>query len=285
MISISLLRYFGDKYVITEYQHPNTWRLQKLKKESEIPEDIRILICGSRQPILFVEGDNDSLDNLTYQKVYPDHKVISVGSCEKVKTFTKSFGENNNFHHLKCFGIIDGDSLSEENKQKLKKDNIHTLPVAIIENLFLLPRVAECIYEITGEVNNYNKEEFINKVTTWIDKDSNWKVKVIKERLLRDAKQKIFDLGNKIDSIEESIIISPRSEKEIFENQLSNIEKDNQENKLTELLKICRGKHLLPKLAGELGLRNKTSLENKIIGNIGNEKLINMLREILPKIC
>lgn len=98
-------------------------------------------IVGSRQPILFVEGNGTSLDITTYRGVYNDFTVIPVCNCESVIHSVESFRRNTILHSIGVQGVIDADSRSGEEIALLAKLHIHVLPVVEIENIFLIPTV------------------------------------------------------------------------------------------------------------------------------------------------
>lgn len=275
----------GKKYALLNYQNSNKWEIEELINDEEIPENIIASISGIRNPILFVEGKKDSsLDNI-YNSIYSKYTVIQVESCNEVRNYTKSLNKNKKFHKVNCFGLIDKDGLDDSNINKLKKDNIFVLPVALVENLFFLPKVAKEIFNIVGESEKFNRDEFILKAIGWIQADENWKSKWIKEKISYDIQSKINQLPNRVDGLKESIFqydLGSKTNEYANELEIANDIKNN-EDKLLKMLKLCRGKHLLPKFATELGLKDKTSLENKILNNL-NSQLVNKLRDVLPKI-
>lgn len=113
--------------------------------DSELPEDLLLMIMGNRKPVLFVEGTSNSYDTKLYQLLYPEFFVIPCGNCTSVITNTKSMNSNQQLHHLKCYGLIDQDYRTEREIELLNKDNIFTLNVAEVENLFLVKELIEII--------------------------------------------------------------------------------------------------------------------------------------------
>ena len=275
----------GKKYALLNYTNPNKWEIEELINDEDIPESVLTSISGLRKPILFVEGiKKSSLDNI-YNLVYQDFTVLQVNGCNEVKNYTKALNKNKRFHKVNCFGLIDKDGLDEPSIDKLNENNIFVLPVAIIENTLLLPEVAKHIYDIVGESNKFNETVYSNKVIEWIEYDENWKTIWIKEKLSSELQLKINNLPKKLNEFKMSEFeFNFTSSFKIHLEAIEEAEKkeDNKE-KLLLLLQICRGKHVLPKLATHLGLSDKTSLENKILNNM-NSEFIKTLRNILPKI-
>lgn len=141
------------------YKGSNVWDYQLLKEESPIPEQLYLEILGSRKPVIFIEGDNSSIDYKLYEQVYFDYTLKPLGSCEKVIHSVKSFNEENSFHHIKSFGIIDRDRRTIDDVIRLNSKSIWVLDVAESENLLLLEEVVKSVAKHMGKDPNdvFNK--------------------------------------------------------------------------------------------------------------------------------
>lgn len=139
------------------------WDLEEIE-DSSIPEQLLLDILGNRKPVLFVEGKNNSYDVELYSKIYKDYYVVPCGSCRNVIEQTKAMNKNSNLHNLKCYGIIDRDYRSEYEINSYKKDNIYTLKVAEIENLFLVEELLNIVNDNKAFDNNSIVEEVKNYV-------------------------------------------------------------------------------------------------------------------------
>jgi len=126
----------ADKIWVKEFDGTN-WTLQKLNS-SDIPEELLLDILGNRKNVLFVEGEKDSYDSQLYAAIYPDYYVVPCGSCTQVITRTKAFKKSNELHHCEVYGIIDRDYRSDYEINSYKAENIYTIDVAEVENLFLV---------------------------------------------------------------------------------------------------------------------------------------------------
>ena len=126
----------AKKIWIREFDGSN-WKLEIIENE-ELPEDLLLNIIGSRKNVLFVEGEKNSYDTQLYTALYPQYHVIACGSCTQVIARTKAFKNNPVLHHCEVFGIIDRDFRSDYEIEKYKEDNIYTINVAEVENLFLV---------------------------------------------------------------------------------------------------------------------------------------------------
>ena len=280
----------AEKYAIKDFirTHDNgnddKWDIVKIEANDDIPEDILNLIVGSRKPILFVEGEKGkkSLDRI-YQSVYPEFKVILAGNCVEVINRTKAGNKLGEHHRLKCFGLIDADGRTQIELDKLKEESIRALPVAIIENVFLIPDVARIIYQITGVSESFEEETFIVNSIKWLNANLDWQTKTAKDKIRHFLDSKINDLSRKADFEINPIEIDIKN---ILEKTTSNwndiMIEENSKEKLMKLLKLNRHKHFLGSFATEIGLLNQKTLESRILQN--SDKLSEILKVVLPEI-
>ena len=101
-----------------------------------LPEQMLLDILGNRKPVIFVEGTVDSYDTKLYSEIFKDYYVIACGSYSSVITWTKAMRQTMQLHDLRCYGIIDRDYRTDYEIESYKADNIFTLKVAEVENLF-----------------------------------------------------------------------------------------------------------------------------------------------------
>ena len=144
-----------------------TWEWEEVQN-SELPEQLLLDILGNRKSVLFVEGTYDSYDTKLYSEIYKDYYVILCGSCSSVISQTKAMNSNAQLHNFKCFGIIDRDYRSDYEIEAYKEDNIFTLEVAEVENLFLTEELLQVVNSImefpdTSRIENIKKIKFVEK--------------------------------------------------------------------------------------------------------------------------
>ena len=141
----------GRKYMIQDFHPAPVWTLQEVPEDTGFSEDFTTLILGSRRPVLFVEGNAaTSLDKLIYRSCYLDHLVVPLESCSAVIHAVTSMRANADFTRISCQGIVDRDHRSDKEIEYLRARNVHVLPVAEIENVFLLPDVSRAIAHVEG---------------------------------------------------------------------------------------------------------------------------------------
>ena len=151
----------ADKIWIKEFDG-KSWKLEKIES-NDLPEELLFDILGSRKPVLFVEGERNSYDTQLYSALYPEYYIVPCGSCTQVIARTKAFKNDSTLHHCQVYGIIDRDYRSDYEISKYREDNIYTIDVAEVENLFLVEELVQLIAShfgsdpdsVFGEVKEY----------------------------------------------------------------------------------------------------------------------------------
>lgn len=118
-----------------------SWDWELIEENEEFPDELLIEVLGSRKPVVFVEGVNGSHDVSLYREILTSFLVIPRGSCDQVIQAVRALRSNLQLHHLKVYGLIDRDRRMASEIAALQHDNIYTLDVAEVENLFCTPEV------------------------------------------------------------------------------------------------------------------------------------------------
>jgi|ERR1035437_1354104 ABC-type lipoprotein export system ATPase subunit len=124
------------------------WDYEVLDSLKGLPEQLYLEIFGSRNPILFIEGDDSSIDYNLLQLVFKDYTTKPLGNCNKVLETTKSLNEQNRFHNIDSFGLIDRDRRTDEEISYIKNPHIWVAKVAEIENFLILEEVVRTVASI-----------------------------------------------------------------------------------------------------------------------------------------
>ncbi|MCZ8195741.1 MAG: AAA family ATPase [Aquidulcibacter sp.] len=137
----------ASKYAIREYRKEpaEAWDILQIPDNEDLPDEILTKIIGSRLPILFIEGNDSSIDISIYRRLYSQFTVVPVGSCENVIHTVSTFMARPDLHRLGCAGLIDADGRTAEEIKYLEEKCVFTLSVAEVENLILLPDVFKAI--------------------------------------------------------------------------------------------------------------------------------------------
>ncbi len=118
-----------------------SWDWELIEDADDLPDDLLIEVLGSRKPVAFVEGDNGSHDVSLYREILTGFLVIPRGSCDQVIQAVRALRSNSQLHHLQVYGLIDRDRRTAPEIAALQTDNIYTLEVAEVENLFCTEEV------------------------------------------------------------------------------------------------------------------------------------------------
>lgn len=118
-----------------------SWDWELIEDKEDLPDDLLIEVLGSRKPVVFVEGVNGSHDASLYREILTGFLVIPRGSCDQVIQAVRALRSNTQIHHLQVYGLIDRDRRTAPETAALQTDNIYSLDVAEVENLFCTQEV------------------------------------------------------------------------------------------------------------------------------------------------
>ncbi|HCI96278.1 MAG TPA: ABC transporter ATP-binding protein [Providencia sp.] len=286
----------AKKIAINDYQ-PNgpTWELEEIPEETGFSEELVTLILGSRRPILFVEGDDDSLDKALYRSIYPGWTVIPRGSCQDVIHAVVTLRANQTLTRVKCAGIVDADGHSNEEVEAFNELGIKVLPVSEIENVFLIPSVSR---EIAIK-ENYPEDEIIRKldtilsdVITLINQGSNFENSIrmyCQRRIDRYLKRVDISASNSIIEMKELYHEKTNSldVELIYNTHASNLSSAIQERNISKILSIFDNKGMLAKAGLILTGKSKNQFKNWLIRTLTSEpdsEIVRAVRTALPEI-
>lgn len=142
-VEFAASRHAATKHALRSYRKvpSEAWDIELVPEDSQLPDDVLATIIGSRQPVLFVEGNEGSLDSSLYRRAYDGFTVIPVGSCEQVIHTVASFIARSDLHRVGCAGLVDSDGRLPAEATNLEGKGVYCLPVSEVENLLLLPGV------------------------------------------------------------------------------------------------------------------------------------------------
>ena len=138
------------------------WDVQVLEPNSELPEDLKLAILGSRKIILFVEGKPSSKDFSLYTALFPSISVVPKGNCEEVQKAVFGLRESADLHRVKAFGLIDRDNRTDEEVNKLATGNIFALDVYSVEALYYCSDVIGAVAHRQADSLGDDANELIN---------------------------------------------------------------------------------------------------------------------------
>ena len=131
------------------------WDADELSPGTQIDDQTKRDILGSRRIIVFVEGTESSLDKALYNLVFPMASVVPKGSRRDVERAVSGVQSGESFHWLSAFGIVDGDGYDLDEYQASRTKNVYALPYYSVESVYFHPwiikRIASLKSGITGE--------------------------------------------------------------------------------------------------------------------------------------
>ncbi|MGB8477271.1 MAG: AAA family ATPase [Acidobacteriaceae bacterium] len=142
------------------------WELDTIPQANELPEDVRLDVLGSRRKVLFVEGVTTSLDGPLYALLFPTTSIRSRESCREVERAVSGLRAIQNMHHAEAFGLIDGDSMGEEQKATFVSKGIYPLPVHAVESLYYSEEVLKAIAERQANTLGLDQHALLHEART-----------------------------------------------------------------------------------------------------------------------
>ena len=113
------------------------WDIDLLEANTDLPEDLKRAILGSRKRILFVEGDSSgSLDLPLYSSLFPGISILPKGGCANVLRAVSGLRGSEGIHHVEAFGLIDRDNRPEDEVKQVASEHVYALDVYAVEALY-----------------------------------------------------------------------------------------------------------------------------------------------------
>ncbi|MDR2748439.1 MAG: ATP-binding protein [Bifidobacteriaceae bacterium] len=274
----------ANKFWIKSYSKDKNqienWDIEEIPILKDLPESLLLEILGSIKDILFVESENDAK---IYELLLEDKFTIrGLNGCGNVINYTKAYNKIPNKCN-KAFGLIDQDFHTEENIKNLSKNNIYTIKLSEIENLFLDEKFLE-IFKDYKRCSKSNVNDIKNKIYKQFLKDKG-KVALNKTKSWLEFESQKFRLNNpkKIGDLKEGfkVLKSLDIEKQytLELNKLENLEYSN-------IIRVYNNKGL-SKFANEVfKIRNFNSDAVELLKNKSYKKrkeAIQFLLKYIPK--
>lgn len=281
----------ATKIWVKSYDGKDKWDFSIIDQNDEIPEALLLEVLGTRNPVLFVEGEKNSFDLALYKEVYENHHVIPSSSCQKVIEFTKAFNNSKvkSLHQNEIRGLIDHDFLTDTEIKSYKKHNILTLDVSEVENLFLI----EKLVKIVADFNNKNPEEEFKLVSDYLfQKLESCKDDIINSICVKEIRHKLKgfksigkDDKQLQDDLEKTVSITKIEIADLYKTTESKITEIIDTRNYKELLKVFNHKGLCNDIGSKMKLGKK--YQQTILDLMNTEKrdeILEALKEYLPSL-
>lgn len=285
----------AQKFVILDFDPTPSWSIEVVPENSGFSEEITTLILGSRHPILFIEGDENSLDLAIYRCCFPKQTVIPRGSCEEVIHSVVTMRRNKELTRVACSGIVDADDYQADDIARLSELGIFVLPVSEIENVILLPDVSRAIAKSEG-YKGVALRNLLRELKTAIF-DTLKTGKTMDAVVTRYCRRRIDRILKKIDLSEASSISDITAEYnrqtttlnivKIAQQANDRIEEALRDDDLPKLLANYDSKGLMALAARHLKKSKRVDFESwltRVLRNNSEPELVKAIRKCLPKI-
>ncbi|MEJ7558644.1 MAG: DUF4435 domain-containing protein [Pedobacter sp.] len=150
-----------------------SWNIDLIEDTSLIPDNIKLDILGAKQKMLFVEGDNKSLDKQIYQLIYPEVSVISMNDSSSVEKAVTGIRKTSDLHWISAYGLVDADDRTDSQISALNSKGIAATQCYSVESLYYhtdtIKRVASALSIVSGEDENIIYEKATAKVINSIN--------------------------------------------------------------------------------------------------------------------
>ena len=282
------------KLVVRAYSADGKWEIEPLPSGTGLPDRVVSELVGSRQPVLFVEGERGSVDATIYRDVYANFLIQPIGSCDAVVHAVASFRQNDELHRIGSVrGCIDADARTFEEVDVLRGQGIYVLPVAEVENILLLPDVFRQI----AKQLHFSEEEATDRLERLVDEVARITLNDLETASVRHAVRRL-------DSKLKRLAPSARSISELAEKFLNlassvdvgalaaayrdKLDHAISKRDLVSILGLYDNKGLLSLGARQLGLKGReelTEFVGRLLASRTEGPLLRILREALPDIA
>ena len=257
-----------------------TWDYERIK-DINLSEPLLFEILGNRKNIIFVEGEQNSLDKALYEALYPEYYIVACGSCDQVISRTKAYRNSRRMHRFRVFGIVDRDYRTEHEISSLKEQGVYSLKVAEVENLFIVEDLIKCVANYMG---NDPDKTFAEVESYVIDKRFNTSLEQqIQKSVVANFKRELETLDLKgVTPSGSSLAERVRDdfgrvcalEQEKFQNALKKRNYD-------EILKLFNDKGVAKCIGQFLNLKNNAYMQ-QVIHFLNTEAKDEILRAVRP---
>jgi len=261
------------------------WDAQLLSSENLTSLDnISRNILGSRKNIIFIEGENNSLDLPIYSLIFPNVSIIPKVTCKEVMQNVRGIKSAEFLHWLNVYGIIDRDGREDSECEKLKEENIFCLDQYSIESIYYHPFLQKKVYlkkiELEGKEGIHPPESYRDEVLAIFTQHEIRLCNRLIEKTVRNQFESKIPTQQVIctqNSYEISINLEEirNNEKILFSQYIENKE-------ITKLLSRypIRETPLLDCVRKKLGFQTKSKYENTVIQILKkDEEALEFVRE------
>ena len=220
-------------------KHCAAWDAEVLEPNSQLPEELKRTILGSRKKVLFVEGRSGSLDFSLYTALFSDLSVEPIGSCEEVQKAVLGLKESQEHHDVEVFGLIDRDNRPNEDVETLAGKDVFALEAYSVEALYycsdaiaaVAHRQAESLGSDPNELIESAKREAFKVLKNHAERMA---ARMCERQIQKFALSKIPDWRSIMDNPTQKICVPIDSQ--LYANELNRFNNLVDEGKLDQLV-------------------------------------------------
>ncbi len=170
-----------------------SWVADELSNHMGIDDNFKRDLLGSRRNILFVEGNENSLDKELYNIIFPTTSVVPKGSCHNVEQAVTGLSATDDLHWLCVFGIVDGDGHTTDQIEIKHKKKIYTLPFYSVEAIYYHPEIISWVAKTNMQGKNYS--DLVDKALEAASNKVGSNIKHLNKKAVKKLVRKMI-LGN-----------------------------------------------------------------------------------------
>ncbi|MGL4497620.1 MAG: AAA family ATPase, partial [Planktothrix sp.] len=137
----------------------SAWDVDLMLPGTQIDEEIKKDILGARRKILFIEGEETSLDKPLYSLIFPNVSIIAKSSCVDVEHTVSSIRNSEEIVWIKAFGIVDNDRRPESEINQLRDKGVYALPIFSVESIYYHTRIQKFVNQKVSEIKEGDENE------------------------------------------------------------------------------------------------------------------------------
>jgi len=266
------------------FKYPNEFDLKLLEKENDFPISLLTELIGSRKPILFCEGNYNSLDYQIFSKIFLEYNIKPVGGHQNVINYTKGYNKISEIYENRAIGIIDSDFMEDSEIEKYKNFKVFTLPFNEIEMLLLDENIINSVlkpFKSEEEINTIIrdfKDKFFEEANQNKERIILQSTKIQVDRIISTSLIQKYSTIEEID-LEVKNSSSKINAKKIYDHEKAKLEKILKDKDYIGLLKMCNlKKQIVRGCASNIIIEN---YENRAVERIGiDTNLSELLRKL-----
>jgi len=243
------------------------WDLENVDPSNQLPEAAQLAILGGRRDVLFIEGDDHSLDKRLYELLFPGWTLFAAGGSEQVMRAVTGLTSSAQHHWIRARGVVDGDGRNAEERQSLINRGILPLPVSEVENLYYLDDVIRAVAAVQAKVVDGSAEDMHrqarNAAIDALKAEENLD-RFASSLAVAELRRKFVEsIPTKVDAHNDPIIISISSPYGPIRSRLGDLANANDYDGLVALTPV-RDTALRARVSSTLGFRSTEAYESAV---------------------